>query len=236
VSATETRRVALVTGGARGIGREIARQLLDAGLHVVIGARDEKRAQAACAELGGPASPVRLDVTDPDGITRAVEHVIGRLGRIDVLVNNAGIAIDGDQEALTADFDVIAETIETNLLGAWRMCAAVAPHMVAAGYGRIVNLTSDLGSLTLMERGSEPAYRVSKTALNALTRILAADLAGTGVLANAASPGWCRTAMGGPAAPRSAAEGARTPVWLATLPEDATTTGAVYSDGQPLPW
>ncbi|WP_079032079.1 SDR family oxidoreductase [Streptomyces specialis] len=126
--------------------------------------------------------------------------------------------------------------MEVDLLGAWRLADAVVPHMRSAGYGRIVKVSSNLGSLSLMTSGSEPAYRVSKAALNAMTRFLAADLTGTGILVNAASPGWVRADMGGPGAPRPPEQGADTPVWLATLPDDATTTGGLFYDRQPLPW
>ena len=230
-------RVALVTGAARGLGYEIARQLAERGAHVVVGARDAGRAALAVTALtraGLAASAVPLDVADADSVPRAVAEVVDRLGRLDVLVNNAGVALDADRPALEVDFDLVGRTFAVNLVGAWRCCAEVVPHMRRQGYGRIVNLSSRLASLAAMS-GGEPAYRVSKTGLNALTRILAAELAGTGILVNAASPGWVRTGMGGPRAPRTVTAGARTPVWLATLPEGGPT-GGFWGDGEPLPW
>ncbi|MEO3753625.1 SDR family oxidoreductase [Streptomyces sp. B6B3] len=229
-------RVALVTGANRGLGTEIARQLLTRGFHVWVTARHLPDAQATAGALGPHARPLQLDVSSPTSITTAIDHAIGALGRIDVLINNAGIT-DGLQPATGPDFALAAATLETNVLGAWRTATAVIPHMVAAGYGRIVNISSNLGSLHHMtDAAGEPAYRVSKAALNALTRLLAAELAGTGVLVNAASPGWTRTDMGGAHAPRDVEEGADTPVWLATLPETAHTTGQLFYDREPLTW
>jgi NAD(P)-dependent dehydrogenase (short-subunit alcohol dehydrogenase family) len=229
-------RVALVTGAARGLGAEISRQLIDRGLRVLVCARKRKQAESVCHNLGPAACPLVLNVTSTESITSAVQQAIAQTGRIDVLVNNAGVAIDGDQQAINVDFRILEATLETNLIGAWRMANAVIPQMVGAGYGRIVNISSNLGSLSLMTRGQEPTYRVSKAALNAMTRVLAADLVDTGVLVNAASPGWTRTDMGGPNAPRSVEQGADTPVWLATLPEGDETTGGLFYDREPLPW
>ncbi|MEV7978488.1 SDR family NAD(P)-dependent oxidoreductase [Streptomyces sp. NPDC086519] len=229
-------RVALVTGGARGLGAEIGRQLAQRGLRVLVSARNAEDAKRAADRLGPDALPLTLDVTSPRSVEAAVLRALGMTGRVDVLVNNAGIGIDGGQRAVGVDYRIVRETLETNLLGAWRVADAVIPHMVTAGYGRIVNLASNLGSLSLMTRGEQPAYRVSKAALSALTRILAADLDGTGVLVNAASPGWVRTTMGGPEAPRSVEQGADTPVWLATLPDGDKTTGGLFHERRALPW
>ncbi|MFD8385642.1 SDR family oxidoreductase [Streptomyces sp. NPDC059679] len=229
-------RVALVTGAARGLGTEIARQLVQRGLRVLVAARDLEAAREVSRALGSATSPLELDVTSPTSINHAVQQGIERSGRIDVLVNNAGVALDGSQRAIGADYRIVQDTWETNLLGTWRVADAVIPQMVTAGYGRVVNLSSNLASLTEMTEGQEPAYRVSKAAVSALTRVLAADLRETGVLVNAASPGWTRTDMGGPRAPRSVEQGADTPVWLATLPSGDTTTGGLFYDRKPLPW
>ncbi|MFJ8111585.1 SDR family NAD(P)-dependent oxidoreductase [Streptomyces sp. NPDC096132] len=229
-------RTALVTGGARGIGLEIARQLAHRGLRVLVGARSTAAAKEACRAIGPAALPLALDVTSTKSVGEAVRAARELTGGIDVLVNNAGVSLDGQLRPPYVDEDILRATLDTNLTGAWRLAEAVVPGMVEAGYGRVVNLTSSYGSLALMDSGRHPAYRVSKTALNALTRMLAAELAGTGVLVNAADPGWTRSGMGGPSAPRGPEEGADTPVWLATLPEGDGTTGGLFADRRPLPW
>jgi NAD(P)-dependent dehydrogenase (short-subunit alcohol dehydrogenase family) len=229
-------RTALVTGGARGIGLEIGRLLADRGLRVLVGARKLEAAQEACRVIGPAALPLALDVTSATSVGEAVGEARELTGGIDVLVNNAGVSLDGELRPPYLDEEILCATLDTNLTGAWRVTEAVVPGMVEAGYGRVVNLTSSYGSLSLMDSGRHPAYRISKTALNALTRMLAAELAGTGVLVNAADPGWTRSAMGGPSAPRGPEEGADTPVWLATLPEGDGTTGGLFADRRPLPW
>jgi NAD(P)-dependent dehydrogenase (short-subunit alcohol dehydrogenase family) len=200
-------------------------------------ARDLEQANGTASQLvarGLGASAARLDVTEPDTITNVVNHTLDNHGRIDILVNNAGIS-DGDQQPSRIDLELASRVWDVNVLGAWRCALAVIPPMRAARYGRIVNLSSTLGSLHHMTRATEPAYRVSKAALNAVTRVLAAELASSGILVNAASPGWVRTDLGGPNAPRSVEEGADTPVWLATLPDDGPTGGFFY-ERKPLEW
>jgi NAD(P)-dependent dehydrogenase (short-subunit alcohol dehydrogenase family) len=232
-----SRRVALVTGANRGIGFAIARQLAERDLQVIITARDSEQVSQAAGLLVGrglAASGARLDVTQPDTITAAVEYVLDEYDRIDVLVNNAGIS-DGNQQPSSIDVELTSRIWQVNVLGAWQCAEAVIPAMRAAGYGRIVNLSSTLGSLHHMNRPTEPAYRVSKAALNAVTRVLAAELSGSGILVNAASPGWVRTDLGGPNAPRSVDQGADTPVWLATLPDNGPTGGFFY-ERKPMEW
>jgi NAD(P)-dependent dehydrogenase (short-subunit alcohol dehydrogenase family) len=230
--------VVLVTGGNRGIGFEIARQLAIGGARVVLGSRDEESAQSAVASLslmGLRADAVSLDVTHFDSSECALRATLTRYGRVDVLVNNAGIAIDGPSHRASAPrFDLLRRTLDTNLLGAWNMCALVVPHMREAGYGRIVNVSSTMGSLSHAHDARSPAYRVSKAGLNMLTRALACELEGTGILVNAASPGYTRTDMS-PGAVRPVEEGADTPVWLATLPADGPT-GGFFFDRAPMAW
>ncbi len=233
-------RVALVTGGNRGLGFEVCRQLGRQGLKVVLSGRNEPKVREAAETLraeGLDVTPLRLDVTDPDSIAAAERAVRLTMGRLDALVNNAGIALDessGTVGLLKARIEMLETTLETNLFGPIRVCQAFVPLMKEGGYGRIVNLASRLASLTHMSTGSE-TYRISKTALNAVTRILAAELKGTNILVNSASPGWVRTAMGGPNAPLSPAEGADTIVWLATLPDDGPT-GGFFQARHPMPW
>jgi NAD(P)-dependent dehydrogenase (short-subunit alcohol dehydrogenase family) len=233
------RRVAVVTGGNRGIGLEICRQLARLDHHVVLTARDahraEEQARALSASTPGEVVSLGLDVTNERSVQTAFQDVMEQHGRIDVLVNNAGIAVDGPEHRPSApDFTRARRTLETNLLGAWRCCAEVVPTMRARGWGRVVNLSSTMASLELTQTQTSPAYRISKTGLNMLTRTLAAELDSTGVLVNAASPGYTKTDMS-PDAPRTVREGADTPVWLATLPDDGPT-GGFFLDRRPLAW
>jgi NAD(P)-dependent dehydrogenase (short-subunit alcohol dehydrogenase family) len=232
-------RTALVTGGNRGIGLEICRQISEAGLNVALCARDAKQADEAARELdestAGCVVGFELDVTDPESVTSGFAAVVAHFGGVDVLVNNAGIAIDGpEHRASKPDLLRVQRTLETNLFGAWRCIEAAIPIMRARGYGRIVNLSSTMASLDLTATPSSPAYRISKVGLNMLTRVLAAEVEWDGILVNAASPGYTRTDMS-PDAERPVEAGADTPVWLATLPDDGPTGGFFY-ERQPLDW
>jgi NAD(P)-dependent dehydrogenase (short-subunit alcohol dehydrogenase family) len=227
-------RVALVSGGNRGIGREVARQLLDNGYTVVVGSRDLSRGEAVAQELGDGAVATQLDITDEDSVRAAVSSIERDFGRLDVLVNNAGITDGWGATATEADFDRVREVLDTNLFGSWRLANAVLPLMRRNGYGRIVNVSSGMGQLSDMG-GHSPGYRVSKTGLNALTRMLTAELGSENILVNSVCPGWVRTDMGGANARLSVEEGADTPVWLATLPDDGPT-GGFFRNRQPIPW
>ena len=231
---TESGRIALVSGGNRGIGREIARQLAQRGITTILGSRDEEKGQAAAKGMNGDVVVWQLDVADEKSVDRLASFVEEEFGRLDVLVNNAGIANDRGQRGVDADLDRVREALEANLFGAWRLCEAFVPLMQRNGYGRIVNISSGMGALNDMGGGS-PAYRVSKTALNALTRILASELRGSGILVNSVCPGWVRTDMGGSHASRSVEEGADTPIWAATLPDNGPT-GGFFRDRRPVSW
>ncbi len=228
-------RTALVTGANRGLGFEASRQLGRLGYRVVVSARDLAAAERAAETLRGEgldAVAFELDVSSDESCARLAE-----LGPVDALVNNAGIVPDSSEpsrSALVVATDRLREAFETNTLGSYRVTQALAPGMRDRGYGRIVNVTSGMGQLSDMN-GGNPAYRVSKTGLNALTRIFASELAGTGVLVNSVCPGWVRTDMGGPSARLSPEEGVETIVWAATLPDDGPT-GGFFRYKQPIPW
>jgi len=234
-------RIAVVTGANRGIGLEIVRQLSRQGLIAVIACRDRSKGLEAAQSLGSEgldAPVVSLDVTDPANIRGAIAEVMGLFGRIDVLVNNAGILLDGPSSGADSVAEVpepiVRETLQTNLIGPLLVLQAVVPHMRQAKYGRIVNISSGLGQLSDMGTGW-PAYRMSKTALNALTRIAANELASANIKVNAACPGWVKTDMGGPNATKSVEQGADTPVWLATLDADGPT-GGFFRERKPIAW
>jgi NAD(P)-dependent dehydrogenase (short-subunit alcohol dehydrogenase family) len=223
--------VSLVTGANRGIGLEVCRQLAAAGHDVLLTARDAAAAATAARAVG--ASPLRLDVTDPASVAEAVTAVRDRYGRLDVLVNNAAITYDTWQRATTADLDVVRQAAETNLYGPWLMIQRFLPLLRDSARPRIVNVSSEAGSLASMGGGT-PAYTTSKVALNALTRMLAAELRAEHFLVNAVCPGWVDTDMGGPGG-RPVAEGAASVVWAALLPDNGPT-GGFFRDGRPLPW
>jgi NAD(P)-dependent dehydrogenase (short-subunit alcohol dehydrogenase family) len=230
----ENAQIALVSGGNRGIGLEIVRLLAEKGITVILGSRNEEEGRAAAEGLFGDVIVRQLDVADAESVDHLTSSIEEEFGRLDVLVNNAGILNDEDQRGVDADLDGVREALEANLFGAWRLCETFIPLMQRHGYGRIVNISSGLGALEEMGGGS-PAYRVSKAALNALTRILASELEGSGILVNSVSPGWVQTDMGGSEASRSVEEGADTPVWAATLPNDGPT-GGFFRDRQQIPW
>jgi len=230
----ENGRVALVSGGNRGIGLEVCRQLAEGGLTVILGSRDEERGRQAAEGLAGEVVARQLDVSDAGSVERLAASIENDFGRLDVLVNNAGISNDDGQGGAEADLDRVKEALEANLFGAWRLCEAAIPHMRREGYGRIVNVSTGLAALEDMGGGS-PGYRISKTGLNALTRILASELRGSGILVNAVNPGWVQTDMGGANANRSVEEGADGVVWAATLPNNGPT-GGFFRDRRHVAW
>jgi NAD(P)-dependent dehydrogenase (short-subunit alcohol dehydrogenase family) len=238
---TNTERIALVTGANRGLGLATATALARQGIHVILTSRDIASGQAARQDLQAEGLAVEflpLDVTDEDSVARLAARVRERHGRLDILVNNAGIfpdaAAPGGGSVLTTGLETILRAFDTNTLGPLRLCQALIPLMRQSPAGRVVNVSSGMGQLAEMN-GGYPAYRLSKTALNALTRMLAAELRDTDILVNAVCPGWVRTAMGGPDATRSIEEGIDTIVWLATLPA-GSPSGLFFRDRQPIPW
>lgn len=226
-------RIALVTGANRGIGKEVARQLArDHGFKVLLGARDVEKGRAAAQEIGHQAEALQLDVSNPVSVAAACARIETRFGRLDVLVNNAGIDYDTDQQAHCADLDRVRRAFDTNFFGLWAVIIAAVPLLRNGVQPRIVNVSSGAGALTGMTAGT-PGYGISKTALNALTLKTAAELKRYGILVNAVCPGWVATDMGGGGRP--VAEGAKGVVWAATLP-DGSPTGTFFRDGQRIDW
>jgi NAD(P)-dependent dehydrogenase (short-subunit alcohol dehydrogenase family) len=239
------KRVALVTGGNRGIGYAISRSLAQRGITVILGARDPNKGANACSRLQGEdldANFELLDVTDEDSLKTAVKHIQAQYGRLDILVNNAGILIDSAENVLDVNRSIIEKTLQTNVLGPLILCQNCVALMKAGGYGRIVNMSSTLGSLSeIVDPDSAytgvgtPAYRLSKAALNAVTTLVAKEVRDDNILVNSACPGWVRTDLGGDQAPLTPDQGADTPVWLATLP-DGGPTGGFYRERTRIPW
>ena len=236
----EGSKIAVVTGANKGLGLETCRQLASRGLTVILCSRDREKGQAALDRISAPGMDLhfhQLDVTDVYSITALSVHIRRHYGRLDVLVNNAGIFPDTrESNTGTSVFDTSLEVVrrgmETNTYGPLLLCQLLIPVM--AGHGRVVNVSSGMGQLAEMN-GGFPGYRLSKTALNALTRIFADELKGTGVKVNSVCPGWVRTDMGGKDASLSPEEGVDTIVWLATLPDDGPS-GGFFRERMPIPW
>jgi len=223
----------LITGASRGIGQEVATQLCARGQHVVVGARDKaagEKTVAALKKSGGEASFLHLDVADEASINLAAQILKDTLPRLDVLINNAAILLDESTPLLDLAGETLMLTLRTNTLGPLRIAQTCMPLLRLSKAPRIVNVSSGAGSLTLMNHWA-PAYSISKTALNAVTRQLASVLSGKGVAVNSVCPGWVRTRMGGKSAPKSIEQGAETIVWLASdAPQ--SFTGKFFGDGK----
>lgn len=236
----------MVTGGNRGIGFEVCRRLALEKMTVVLTSRDESKGRLAAGELERKGLTViyhQLDVTDIHSINLFVQWLDEEFGKADVLVNNAGVMLDKDSpeegvcqldEKLAIWVDILRNTLDTNVMGPLLLTLSLLPLMRKHSYGRIVNVSSSLGQLTEMGGGWK-AYRISKTAINAMTRILAHETAGADILVNSCCPGWVRTDMGGPQAPLSVENGAETIIWLATLPPHGPT-GAFFREKQKINW
>ena len=245
MSKSHKKLLALVTGANRGLGFEISRQLALRDIKVVMGARDKEKGARACAELARQGLDVdfqHLDVADEKSATAAIETIKTRFERLDILVNNAGISIDAGATALNVGMDVVFETLQTNVMAPLRLCQACVPLMKSRDYGRIVNIASTLGSIAEMSDPDSdyagvqsPAYRLSKAALNVVTALIAREVQGYNILINSACPGWVKTDMGGPGAPLIPEQGADTPIWLATLPDDGPN-GGFYRNRDVIPW
>ena len=235
-------RTAIVTGANRGVGRGIAKQLVLLGYRVILTSRDELKGEQTLDELKqeiGTKTPGdiifhQLDVTNYESIKRLRDFIVSEYAAADVLVNNAAVLLDQYGRVLQTPPDVFRITMETNVYGPLVLCQMFIPMMLERNYGRVVNVSSGAGQVENMINDMA-AYRLSKIALNGLTLTLANSVEGTNVLVNAGCPGWVRTEMGSPDAPRSAEEGAEGIVWLATLPTNGPN-GGFFRDKQLIPW
>ena len=229
-------KISLVTGGNRGIGRAVVEGLIKSGVTTILTARDLDIAQQIATDLGGDVVPAQLDVTNAESVNALKDYILNEFGRVDILINNAGIAIDQWVRGLDVEIDRVRATFETNFFGVLRCCQAFVPIMQKTGYGRVVNVSSELGSLETMSLAGTIGYRSSKTAVNALTRLLALEAKDIpNIKINAACPGWVKTELGGPNAPRTTEEGADTIIWLALLAEDGPS-GGLFRDREAYPW
>lgn len=241
-------KVALVTGANKGLGLEMSRQLAQQGLTVIIAARKLEAAEEAATKLkdeGLHAEAIALDINNSAQIQSAVQEIKDRFGKLDVLINNAGVMLDGEwtiSDASSVSIDTIRKTFDTNFFGLVEATQALLPLILESQSGRIVNMASIEGSLTLHADPNSPiynskpfAYDASKAAVNSFTVHLAHELRNTPVKVNSAHPGWVKTELGGGAATMDITEGAKTGVQLATLPDDGAS-GGFFHLGQPVPW
>lgn len=231
-------KIAVVTGGNKGVGFGACRLLAKAGVRVVLTARDKGRGAEAADKLRDEGFDVhfhQLDITEDASVKALETYLAKELNRLDILINNAAILNDRSLTSLTLELGTLKEMMDTNVYGALRVSQALAPLLKESPAGRIVNVSSWFGSMANMQGGGYAAYRMTKAALNALTQIMAEDLHGTNVTVNAACPGWVRTDMGGGGAPNSWEEGADTPVWLALQDKDGPNKG-FFQGRKPHPW
>ena len=222
----------LVTGGNRGIGLEICRQLAELGHIVIVGVRSIEQGREAVQGFTGEIIVQSLEVTQRGSIGEVAKFIADTYGKLDVLINNAGIGV-GNTGAVNADMNEVKQIIETNFYGAWYMAQEMIPLLHKSQEGRIINMSSEMGALDNLA-GGYAGYRLSKVSLNGLTILLANELKDEGIKVNAVSPGWVRTDMGGENAHRSVSQGADTAVWLATAPN--ISTGKFFKDRKEIDW
>ena len=225
-------KVILITGANRGIGKEVARQLAQEGITVLLGTRDFNKGEEAGKSIKGKVIACKLDVQNEENIISLAEYISKEFGRLDVLINNAGIGI-GNKGSIDEDMKVVRDIMETNFFGAWRLSQVLYPLLRKSNSGRIVNVSSGMGALADLS-GGYAGYRISKSALNALTILMANELENSNISVNAVCPGWVRTDMGGSSALRAVEKGAETIVWLAT--SEKTGTGKFWRDKQVIEW
>lgn len=231
------KQVALVTGGNRGIGFELVKQLAQKGYKVILASRDSEKGHAAAQslkELDLDVSCVELDVANKESIQQAGFIIKEKYGRLDVLVNNAGVYLDENETLLTMDPSILENTMATNFFGVYHVIRSFIPLMEKQGYGRIINVSSEYGAMTKMSYPGVGAYKLSKFFLNGLTRLAAAEISGD-IKINAVDPGWVSSDMGGPSAPRTPKQAAESILWLATLGPEGPN-GGFFRDGRQIPW
>jgi NAD(P)-dependent dehydrogenase (short-subunit alcohol dehydrogenase family) len=238
----DSRKVALVTGANRGLGLGTATELAKRGFVVFMSGRNPEKIQAAAAQVraeGGDARAFALDVTRAEAAVELAQKIRAEFGHLDVLINNAGVYLEASRRAeassvFEASPDTVLQTFQINTLGPLQMIQVFAPLLRESSAGRVVNVSSGMGQLSEME-GSSTGYRLSKAALNAVTRITAAEFAGTSVKVNSVCPGWVKTDMGGSSATRELAEGVSSITWAALIDKDGPT-GGFFRDGKRLDW
>nr|WP_134704442.1 SDR family oxidoreductase [Ammoniphilus sp. YIM 78166] len=234
---SHAQKVALVTGGNRGIGYELVRQLALNGFKVILSSRDSKKGQEATQKLKESnldVTFVEMDVNDQESIRQAAITVDERFGKLDVLINNAGVIFDENGKLLNMDPSILERTMATNFFGAYHVIRSFIPLMEKQGYGRIINVSSEYGSMSEMSCTGVGAYKLSKLALNGLTQLVAAESKGD-IKINAVDPGWVSTDMGGPSAPRTPKQAAESILWLATIGPEGPN-GGFYRDGKRVDW
>lgn len=234
---TQDKQVALVTGGNRGIGYELVKQLALKGFKVILASRDPKKGHEAVQklkELNLDVSFVLVDVDEQESIRQATITVNEKYGRLDVLINNAGFYFDKNEKLLAMTPSVLEKTMGTNFFGAYYVLHYFMPIMEKQRYGRIINVSSELGAMREMSIQGSGAYKLSKLALNGLTQLVAAELKGD-IKINAVCPGWVSSDMGGSSAPRTPKQAADSILWLATIGTEGPN-GGFFRDGKPVHW
>ncbi|MDQ1911931.1 SDR family oxidoreductase [Paenibacillus sp. GD4] len=234
---SEDMRVALVTGGNRGIGYELVKQLAMNGFKVIMASRDWERGHAAAQKLKASSldvSFVVMDVSDTESIRQAALTVNEQYGRLDVLINNAGVYLDGNEKLVDMEPSILERTMATNFFGAYHVIRSFLPLMKKHGYGRIINVSSEYGAMSEMSYQGAGAYKLSKLALNGLTQLIAAEIKGD-IKINAVDPGWVSSEMGGPSAPKTPTAAAESILWLATIGPEGPN-GEFFRDGKRIGW
>jgi NAD(P)-dependent dehydrogenase (short-subunit alcohol dehydrogenase family) len=234
---SQDKQVAFVTGGNRGIGYEMVKQLALNGFKVILASRDPKMGHEAAQKLKGLdlyVSFVMMDVDDQESIRQAAITVNEKYGRLDVLINNAGLYFDENEKLLTMDPSILEKTMRTNFFGAYYVIHSFMPLMEKQRYGRIINVSSELGAMRDMSVQGAGSYKLSKLALNGLTQLVAAEIKGD-IKINAVCPGWVSSDMGGPSAPRTPKQAAESILWLATIGPEGPN-GGFFRDGKPIGW